>query len=66
MCYPTKPNLVDLRDIKILKKLGRIIDDTKLIKGLVFDKKVTHVACRLFRLEDAKIAYLIYLFLLLR
>jgi len=27
---------VDLRDIKIVKKLGGTIDDTELIEGLVF------------------------------
>lgn len=32
---PEKPDLVDLRDIKIVKKLGGTVDDTKLVKGLV-------------------------------
>lgn len=27
---------VDLRDIKIVKKLGGTIDDTELVEGLVF------------------------------
>lgn len=31
-----KDNNVDLRDIKIVKKLGGTIDDTELIDGLVF------------------------------
>ncbi len=29
---------VDLKDIRIVKKLGGTIDDTELIDGLVFDK----------------------------
>ena len=39
-----KSDMVDLRDIKIVKKLGGTVDDTELVKGLVFDKKVSHVA----------------------
>jgi T-complex protein 1 subunit delta len=27
---------VDLRDIKVVKKLGGTIDDTELVEGLVF------------------------------
>ena len=29
-------NNVDLRDIKVVKKLGGTIDDTELVEGLVF------------------------------
>ena len=29
---------VDLKDIKIVKKLGGTIDDTQLIEGIVFDR----------------------------
>ena len=32
---------VDLRDIKLLKKLGGTIDDTELIDGLVLDQKTS-------------------------
>lgn len=32
---------VDLRDIKLLKKLGGTIDDTELIEGLVLDQKTS-------------------------
>ncbi|KAL5072866.1 hypothetical protein RYX36_011850 [Vicia faba] len=39
-----KPNMVDLRDVNIVKKLGGTVDDTELVKGLVFDKKVSHAA----------------------
>jgi T-complex protein 1 subunit delta len=29
---------VDLKDIKLVKKLGGTIDDTEMIEGIVFDK----------------------------
>lgn len=53
---PARPDLVDLRDIKIVKKLGGTVDDTELVKGLVFDKKVSHSAGGPTRVENAKIA----------
>ncbi|PWA43546.1 hypothetical protein CTI12_AA507350 [Artemisia annua] len=53
---PAKPDLVDLRDVKIVKKLGGTVDDTELVKGLVFDKKVSHAAGGPTRVENAKIA----------
>ncbi|KNA14842.1 hypothetical protein SOVF_103640 [Spinacia oleracea] len=53
---PEKPDVVDLRDIKIVKKLGGTVDDTELVKGLVFDRKVSHSAGGPTRMENAKIA----------
>ncbi|KMZ56697.1 T-complex protein 1 subunit delta [Zostera marina] len=53
---PGYPELVDLSDIKIVKKLGGTVDDTELVKGLVFDKKVSHSAGGPSRVENAKIA----------
>ncbi|GJQ91249.1 T-complex protein 1 subunit delta [Tanacetum coccineum] len=53
---PVKPDLVDLSDVKIVKKLGGTVDDTELVKGLVFDKKVSHAAGGPTRVENAKIA----------
>ncbi|KAH9802157.1 T-complex protein 1 subunit delta [Citrus sinensis] len=53
---PCKPDLVDLRDIRIVKKLGGTVDDTELVKGLVFDKKASHAAGGPTRVENAKIA----------
>ncbi|KAJ4973339.1 hypothetical protein NE237_006513 [Protea cynaroides] len=53
---PAKPDLVDLRDVKIVKKPGGTVDDTELVKGLVFDKKVSHTAGGPTRVENAKIA----------
>ncbi|CAN0862936.1 T-complex protein 1 subunit delta [Linum grandiflorum] len=48
--------MVDLKDIKIVKKLGGTVDDTEMVKGLVFDKKVSHASGGLTRVENAKIA----------
>ncbi|RHN43837.1 putative T-complex protein 1, delta subunit [Medicago truncatula] len=49
--------MVDLRDVKMVKKLGGTVDDTELVKkGLVFDKKVSHAAGGPTRMENAKIA----------
>ncbi|KAL6135626.1 hypothetical protein ACLB2K_067853 [Fragaria x ananassa] len=53
---PAKPEIVDLRDIKIVKKLGGTVDDTETVKGLVFDKKTSHDAGGPTRMEKAKIA----------
>ncbi|KAI3914672.1 hypothetical protein MKW92_011346 [Papaver armeniacum] len=53
---PARPYLIDLRDVKIVKKLGGTVDDTELVKGLVFDKKVSHSAGGPTRVENAKIA----------
>lgn len=35
---PETATNVDLRDIRIVKKLGGTIDETELVEGLVFDK----------------------------
>ncbi|KAK9986295.1 hypothetical protein SO802_031246 [Lithocarpus litseifolius] len=53
---PAKPDIVDLEDIKIVKRLGGTVDDIELVKGLVFDKKVGHASDGLTRMENAKIA----------
>lgn len=49
------PDLVDLRDVKVVKKLGGTVDDTELVRGLVFDKKVSHSAGGPTRVDHAKI-----------
>ena len=46
---------VDLDDIKVEKKAGGSIKDTKLIKGMVLDKEVVHGGMPK-RVENAKIA----------
>uniref|UniRef100_A0A804LCE2 T-complex protein 1 subunit delta n=1 Tax=Zea mays TaxID=4577 RepID=A0A804LCE2_MAIZE len=53
---PAHPDLLDLRDIRIVKKLGGTVDDTELIPGLIFDKKASHAAGGPTRMENAKIA----------
>ncbi|GLJ45386.1 hypothetical protein SUGI_0955500 [Cryptomeria japonica] len=52
---PAKPDIVDLRDIRVLQKLGGTVDDTEMVKGLVFDKKASHTAGGPTRIENAKI-----------
>lgn len=46
---------VDLRDIKIVKKLEGTIEDTELINGLILDHKCSHTAGGVDRVEKAKI-----------
>ena len=48
---------VDTDSIKVEKKAGGSIEDTKLIEGIVLDKEVVHGAMPK-RIEDAKIALL--------
>ena len=48
---------VDVDNIKVEKKAGGSIEDTKLIEGIVLDKEVVHGAMPK-RIEDAKIALL--------
>lgn len=47
--------LVDLRNIKIVKKLGDTIDDTTLVKGLIFAQGAARKAGGPNRVENAKI-----------
>ena len=47
---------VDLKDIKVSKKLGGTIEDTKTVEGLVFtDNKVSHAAGGPSKVEKPKI-----------
>lgn len=47
----------DLRDIQIVKKLGGTVQETELIDGVVFDRKVSHTAPGgVDRVQNAKIA----------
>jgi T-complex protein 1 subunit delta len=52
---PKTATNVDLRDIKIVQKLGGTIDETELVDGLVFTKKAVHQAGGPTRVENAKI-----------
>ena len=48
---------VDLKDIKIVKKVGGTLDDTELIEGIVFDKcKPSSASGGPTKIENAKIA----------
>lgn len=54
---PETATNVDLKDIRIVKKLGGTIDDTELIEGLVFDKvKPNTSSGGPTKIENAKIA----------
>merc|ERR1719191_1976824 len=46
---------VDLRDIAVVKKLGGTIDDTELVKGLVFTQKASHAGGGPTKVVNAKI-----------
>merc|ERR1719379_1885410 len=50
-----KATNVDLRDIAVVKKLGGTIDDTELVKGLVFTQKASHAAGGPTKVVNAKI-----------
>lgn len=48
---------VDLKDIRIVKKLGGTVDDTKLIEGIVFNKcKPSSASGGPTKVNNAKIA----------
>lgn len=51
---PATATNVDLRDVKIVKKLGGTVEDTELIDGLVFPQKSTGIGGP-NRIEKAKI-----------
>lgn len=54
-----KDTNVDLRDIKVVKKLGGTIDDTELVEGLVFaNQHASQSAGGPQKVENAKIALL--------
>eukprot|EP01121_Diplochlamys_sp_Union-15-3_P008307 TRINITY_DN21_c0_g1_i1.p1 TRINITY_DN21_c0_g1~~TRINITY_DN21_c0_g1_i1.p1 ORF type:complete len:559 (-),score=115.90 TRINITY_DN21_c0_g1_i1:8-1627(-) len=52
---PEKATNVDLSDIKIVKKLGGTVDDTQLVKGLVFTQGAVRSAGGPGRVKNAKI-----------
>merc|ERR1712087_408381 len=53
---PLTASNVDLRDIAVVKKLGGTIDDTELVRGLVFTQKASHAAGGPTKVVNAKIA----------
>jgi len=54
---PARDNNVNLKDIKIIKKLGGTVDDTELVDGLVFDQKAANVNGPK-KVEKAKIGFI--------
>lgn len=50
--------VVDIEDVKIEKKAGGSVSDTRLIKGLVIDKEVVHTRMRKY-IDNAGIALII-------
>merc|ERR1711868_17841 len=52
---PAKADTVNLKDIKVIKKLGGTVDDTELIEGLVFQEKA---AGNVKKCEKAKIGFI--------
>ncbi|KAH6816842.1 TCP-1/cpn60 chaperonin family protein [Perilla frutescens var. frutescens] len=48
------PEIVDLKNIKIVKKLGGVVGYTESVNRLVLDKKVNHAASGQTRVENAK------------
>lgn len=54
---PQTATNVDLKDIRIVKKLGGTLDDTELVQGIVFDKcKPNTSSGGPTKIENAKIA----------
>lgn len=51
---PAKEHDVDLKDIKIVKKLGETVEDSKLINGIIFTQKTESVGGPT-KMEKAKI-----------
>lgn len=52
---PVKDTNVDLKNIRLVKKLGATIEETELVNGLVFTQKVAHGAGGPTRVANAKI-----------
>ena len=47
---------LDLKDIKVVTKLGGTVDDSEAVPGMVFDQKASTSAGGPTRVESAKIA----------
>lgn len=53
---PTVDTSVDLKDIRIVKKVGGTIDDTELLEGLALTQNAIRSAGGPNRIEKAKVA----------
>ena len=47
---------LDLRDIKVVTKLGGTVDDSELVEGMIFDHKAAKTAGGPTRVENARVA----------
>jgi len=54
---PARENNVNLKDIKIIKKLGGTVDDTELVEGMVFEQKAANVNGPK-KVEKAKVGFI--------
>merc|ERR1719297_496130 len=54
---PARENNVNLKDIKVIKKIGGTVDDTELIEGLVLEQKAANVNGPK-KIEKAKIGFI--------
>ena len=52
---PSRPQMLDLRDIKVVTKVGGTIDDSELVDGMVFAQKAAKGAGGPQRVEKAQI-----------
>ena len=52
---PNHPKMLDLRDIKVVTKVGGTIDDSELVEGMVFSQKAAKGAGGPQRVEKAQI-----------
>lgn len=50
---PERATNVDLKDIRVVKKLGGTIEDTHMVDGLIFNQKISHSGPT--KIENAKI-----------
>ena len=55
MIDPTVTDNVNIKDIRVVKKVGGTIDDTELVDGLVLNQNVVKSAGGPTRMEKAKI-----------
>ncbi|KAK9814146.1 hypothetical protein WJX72_001254 [[Myrmecia] bisecta] len=52
---PARPQGLDLKDIRVVTKLGGTVDDSEMIDGMVFDQKAAKTAGGPTKIENAKI-----------
>jgi T-complex protein 1 subunit delta len=53
--HQKRPDLLDLKDIRIVAKVGGTIDDSELVDGMVFSQKASRAAGGPTRIEKAQI-----------